>query len=270
MSFAIAFKASEGVVLAVDSRTTFTSQEPNTDLVFASTYDNAMKLLYTKKQSHIGAMTYGAGAINSLSPRTVHSYLPEFENYIRTQPRLSVLNFALLLRDFFNNAWASAAPNNPPGHIYFLVGGYNENEGHGRVYLTHVPNENIEPIEIRAADGDFGLCWGGVTTHAFHLLGGVGDQVLQQLRDLLSLTDEQCQNIQQTILNPLSVSIPYGFLPLQDCIDLSVFLIETTTKLMHFTSGVRSVGGPVDIAVITQKEGLRIVRQKRVTSSVLP
>ena len=58
--------------------------------------------------------------------------------------------------------------------------------------------------------------------------------------------------------------IPYQFLPLQDCVDLSIFLIRTTIKLQTWLVGVRGVGGAIDVATITRIEGFRAIQQKRI------
>ena len=61
-----------------------------------------------------------------------------------------------------------------------------------------------------------------------------------------------------------ALSIPYQFLPLQDCVDLSILLVETTAQLMEYTVGVRGVGGAIDVATITRAEGYKPIQVKRV------
>ena len=96
MSLAVAFKASEGIVLAADSRVTLTvgltlPGNPNNWLVPA-TYDNATKLLTVSGQKYVAASTYGVGVIGLQEPRTAHSLLPEFEAKLAPN-RLSVEDF---------------------------------------------------------------------------------------------------------------------------------------------------------------------------------
>ena len=99
MSLAVAFKASEGIVLAADSRVTLTdfkgqwvrTGNPNNWLVPA-TYDNATKLLTVSGQKYVAASTYGVGVIGLQEPRTAHSLLPEFEAKLAPN-RLSVEDF---------------------------------------------------------------------------------------------------------------------------------------------------------------------------------
>jgi hypothetical protein len=58
--------------------------------------------------------------------------------------------------------------------------------------------------------------------------------------------------------------IPYQFLPLQDCVDLAIFLIKTTATLQRWTTDVRGVGGATDVATITRTEGFRAIQEKRI------
>ncbi len=112
MSLGIAFKGPEGIVLAADSRVTLTTQiqpqaqlgqPPPPPMLLPSTYDNATKLLRVSGQDYAGAVTYGLGALGQREPRTAHSFIPEFEEELKTSnvSRLSVSDFGSRLSDFF-------------------------------------------------------------------------------------------------------------------------------------------------------------------------
>src|ERR1043166_7161045 len=111
MSLGIAFKGSEGIVLAADSRVTLTVQQPTPVagqiVLLPATFDNATKLLKVKGQEHVAAVTYGVGALGQAEPRTAHSYLPEFETELAVADvqRLGVQDFAQRLSDFFMQKW---------------------------------------------------------------------------------------------------------------------------------------------------------------------
>src|SRR5208337_92058 len=134
MSLAVAFKSAEGIVLAADSRVTLMGSlpmpnlpqvPPVTQVMLPATFDNATKLLSVKRQPHVGAVTYGQAAIGQQSPRTVSSFLPEFDAVIGDQ-RLPVEEFAQRLGAFFTNQWTAAAmPANPPlqNNMFFFIAG---------------------------------------------------------------------------------------------------------------------------------------------------
>jgi hypothetical protein len=78
------------------------------------------------------------------------------------------------------------------------------------------------------------------------------------------LNAAQTTNFRQNVLPSLAIPIPYQFLPLQDCVDLAIFLIKTTSTLQRWTTGVRGVGGAIDVATITRTDGFRPVQEKRI------
>jgi hypothetical protein len=61
----------------------------------------------------------------------------------------------------------------------------------------------------------------------------------------------------------LGIAIPWQFFPLQDCVDLSIFLVRTTITLQKWIVGVRGVGGAVDVVTITRIDGIQDVQVKQ-------
>jgi hypothetical protein len=84
------------------------------------------------------------------------------------------------------------------------------------------------------------------------------------VKNVLNLTDEQKEDLAHHLEGNLSARIPYQFLPLQDCVDLSVFLIRTTIELQTWVVDVRGVGGAIDVATITRIEGFKHIEQKTI------
>ena len=277
MSLVIAFKGPEGIVLAADSRVSLTAEMAGGQQVTA-TYDNATKLFGVASQTHVGVVTYGVGAFGARAPRTVNSFLPELEDSFEKKAkeatdgveRLSVQDFAEHLGQFFLERWTETMPEGAEGSIHFLVGGYDEGELYGRVFRLAIPGQPT-PDEQNAGTGEpgsFGVTWGGQLELTSRLVNGFDPQLIQRTKDFLDLTDEQSQDLHQHLKENLSLPIPYQFLPLQDCVDLSENLVKTTIGLQGFLVGNRGVGGPVDVAVVSRKLGFRTVRQKRVASDV--
>jgi hypothetical protein len=56
--------------------------------------------------------------------------------------------------------------------------------------------------------------------------------------------------------------IPIQAMALQDCVDLAVLFIKTTILGQNLTVGIRGVGGPIDVAIITRREGFKFVQKK--------
>ncbi len=50
-------------------------------------------------------------------------------------------------------------------------------------------------------------------------------------------------------------------MPIQDAIDFSIYAIKTTIDTMRFQARPKTVGGPIDVLLITP-EGARWIRRK--------
>lgn len=267
MSLGIAFKGSEGVVLAADSRVTLTvplpTQNPNQIYLLPATFDNATKLLNVKGQNYVAAVTYGLGAIGTGEPRTAHSYLSEFEVTLADENRLSVETFAKKLSEFFLDKWNRAGmPAQGPDaeQMVFLIGGFDEGAVYGRLFELCIPNRPV-PQEKHAAT--FGALFGGQREFVDRLLNGFDAMLPAIIKAELGLNPADEAKVKAKI-DELATKIPYQFLPLQDCVDLSVFLIRTTINLQTWQVGIRGVGGAIDVATITQAHGFKPLKQKTV------
>ncbi len=263
MSLGIVFKGPEGIVLAADSRVTLNAHLPNQNLIISATFDNATKLLRVKGQDYIGAVTYGMGALGEGTPRTAHSFIPEFEAKLSNESgdRLSVPDFADKISEFFLSQWTTSMPNNYQGpDMVFLVGGFDEGSPYGRAFEIGIPSR---PTPKEWHVNTFGPVWGGQREFTDRLIQGFDPRVLDIVKDTFGLSNDQQVELQDK-LKPLSVQIPYPFLPLQDCVDLSIFLVRTTMTIQTWQVGVRGVGGAIDVATITRTDGFKPVQLKRV------
>jgi hypothetical protein len=283
VSLGIAFKGPEGIVLAADSRVTLNTQvqgqgpEGPVSMLLPSTFDNATKLLKVKDQDYVGAITYGVGAITgpgatgSLEPRTAHSFIPEFEASLANAGRLSVEDFAKKLSKFFMARWTDAGTPALPGQdMIFLVGGYDKGAPYGRVFEIFIPSRP-DPRETLPGT-QFGATFGGQQQIVSRLIMGFDPSAPKIARDFLKIPAEVPQGQQDPLdaelKAKLSARIPWQFLPLQDCVHLSIFLIRATITLQKWTIDIRGVGGAVDVATITRTEGFKYVQQKAIVGEV--
>jgi hypothetical protein len=275
MSLAVVFKGAEGLVLAADSRVTLmaiATPVPPADgvqqgFVFApqvmpTYFDNATKLLSLKGHPYLGIVTYGQGAIGQDQPRMAHGYLPEFERWLAKlkTKRPSVRVVARELGRFFAERWTEAGMPDEGEPMVFLVAGFDVGSPHGRVYEVSVPNA---PAPVEQNTDGFGISWGGMTYLGERLLNGVAPRAIAVARDELGLTGEQANGLAARWERELGLSIPYQLLPLQDCIDLSTFLVDMTANVMTWTVGIQGVGGEVDVATITTTDGFQAIQQKK-------
>lgn len=276
MSLAVVIKGPEGVVLAADSRVTLQAQQKGGPLLPVN-YDNATKLLtFSKPHSNVGVVTYGVAVIGQ---RTAHSYIPEFEVCLRGElekankeelekairekrPLLEVETFARHLSKFYLDRWKKVMPNgwNGPGMV-FIVAGYDPGAAYGKVFLLEIPGRpNPEPRNPK--ENEFGMTWGGQLQVASRLIHGFDPEAIEIIQQTLAVDQSQLDQVRIALRQKLEFPIPFAALPLQDCIDLAMFLIRATMTAQGLAIGVRGVGGPIDVAVITRTDGLQYIQRK--------
>jgi len=258
MSLGIVIKGPEGIVLAAESRVTLTATPLGAPPIHIS-YDNAAKLLsFSPPNASIGAVTYGQAAIGL---RTAHSFAPEFEGSLPSA-RLTVHDFASRLSAFFLSQWQASVPAEYGGpNMTFVVAGFNQDEPYGRVYLIDIPRSPA-PLE-QTTSPDFGITWGGQREFVDRLIQGYDFRLPDVATATLQLTPDRRQAL-LAALQPLQMALPLQAMPLQDCVDLALFFIRTTISAQRLTVGIRGCGGPIDVATITRREGLRFVQRKEI------
>lgn len=263
MSLGVVIKGPEGVVLASDSRVTLEAQKEGGPVIHVN-FDNATKLLsFSEPHNYVGCITYGTAV---LGLRTAHSYVSEFEQRVLAgkEERLSVKEYAHELSNFFRERWAENMPEDYEGpNMTFVVGGYDPGAAYGKVFLFEIPGDP-SPKPRHTKNDDFGMTWGGQLEVASRLIHGFDPAVPNVVKETLNLDDKHTDKVYKRLREKLGYPIPYRILPLQDCVDLAIFLVRVTMTAQRLAIGVRGVGGPIDVAMITRTNGLEYVQQKSI------
>jgi hypothetical protein len=260
VSLGVVVKVPDGLVLAAESRVSVTLTLPS-GASYRATFDNATKVLaFGPPHTYVGVVTYGVGAI---ADRTAHSFVPEFEATLPAE-RLSVRAFAEELQRFFLEQWAAAAMP-PTPTLNFRVAGFDEDDPYGRVWGIDVPT-TVTPFEFLA--DHFGAEWGGQRAHVDRLFAGFDPRLLELLRDAVDLKP-LAMSLARKALDALDLPVPWNALPLQDGVDLAIFGIRATIISQTLSLGDRGCGGPIDVAVITRRDGLHWVQRKALVGESL-
>lgn len=258
MSLAVVVKGPEGLVLAADTRVTVTAQQPGTPSPIILNYDNTTKVLsFSAPHAWVGAVTYGEALIGT---RTAHSFVPELELKLCGQ-RHTVFDYAQLLSNFYRSRWEDAGlpSGTPNGGMSFIVGGYDENSPYGTVFLFNIPNA---PEPEPRNNPDFGMTWGGQLEITSRIIHGYDPLLFPLIRERLNMPDEAIRSLEDAIKPRFEYTIPYDVLPLQDCVDLAIFLIRTTITAQNIAIGMRGVGGAIEVATVTRTGGLKWIQRK--------
>jgi len=145
--------------------------------------------------------------------------------------------------------------------VSLIVAGY-DNDGVGRAYLTEVPDGPT--IERTTEIG--GPLWIGQTEVIVRIIKGFG----WEIRNLGFVKDAISKGIKvDDDLNKLEYIINWGTMTMQDALDFNVLMTKITENIQRFSDGtimnpggITGVGGYVNVAVITSKEGFRWINKK--------
>ena len=86
---------------------------------------------------------------------------------------------------------------------------------------------------------------------AFSLLYGYRSDVMRDLAKTLSIDDTKVVEALDSpkVLRPID-KLPVGVMPIQDAVDLAVFLASTQVQMERFLPGEPLCGGPIDVMVL--------------------
>ncbi|MFR8537609.1 MAG: hypothetical protein ACLVD1_14060 [Lacrimispora saccharolytica] len=226
MSFLIAVHVNEGIVLASDRRVTYT----NTQTIGTITVQR-IGIHSTNSTNKTFACPNGAGIATcgdaSLEGKPITGFIQEM---IRTKidKETPVENIPQIIVDYFNAL--STVPD-----THFIVAGYSMEEAEKKqlIYKINVKTKTIEPQNTSSQ----GATWDG---------------------EIATLT-RLIQNVAVKDVNGNYIDLPFedilwSYFTLQDAVDFARYAVETTIQTMRFKNVIETVGGKVDILIITPEE----------------
>lgn len=224
MSFLIAVYVNEGIVLASDRRTTYTNTQKSGENII-----QRIGVHLTNSTDKTFTCPNGAGISTcgeaSLLGKPITGYI---QDMIRTKisEEVAVKEIPQIIIEYFNALQEVPDTN-------FIVAGYNNSPNGEKcqmLYKLNIKSKQIESIDT----SNQGAIWEGETYTLSRLL----------------------QNIAIKTSNGTYVDLPFeeilwGYFTLQDAVDFARYAVETTIQTMHFKNVIETVGGSVDILVIT-------------------
>jgi 20S proteasome alpha/beta subunit len=146
--------------------------------------------------------------------------------------------------------------------VDILVSGYND-DGTTQTYELRCPGE----ITLERDVEEYGSTWVGQGDVVSRIILGYDSKMLNM--PVFQRNNNQ-KNELITQLHGLEYNIQWGLMTLQDAINLAVFLIKSTQMIQRYADGinmdigdVQNVGGPIDIAVIRDGEGIEWINKKQ-------
>lgn len=225
----------EGIVMASDSRLSISSL--NGEIKSMNT-DTATKLFLLEKHK-IGISTRGEGFLNKIS---IPSHIKNFiEKEITDNDDIITISNKLL--EYIKNI--SVLNEN----ITFHLAGYKK-ENKLSVPYVYVLNTKFNLIKrINIDSGNkiyYGLRWSGQL------------DILDCILNSVTITDEKGN---EQIIREVA-PILWEAMTLQDAVDFSIYAIRTTIDTMRFQARPKTVGGPIDVLLISPEEAKFIQKKK--------
>ena len=226
MSFLIAVHVNEGIVLASDRRTTYT----NTQTIDNKTIQR-IGIHITNSTDKTFICPNGAGVSccgdASILGKPITGFIQDIIRSEISEDSL-VENMPPLIIDYFNKL--SEIPDTS-----FIVAGYDSTGGKKaqKIYKLNVKSKKIDRVDTTLQ----GATWEGEIVTLMRLLQNVA--IKTEDNKYLDLPYEE---------------ILWNYFTLQDAIDFARYAVETTIQTMRFKNVVETVGGAVDVLVITPDE----------------
>jgi hypothetical protein len=268
MTIAVSIKVNDGVVLAADSAATIMSRAPGGQAAVWNVYDNANKIFNLRKGSPIGAISWGSGSVGHASVSTLakdfRRTITEGDEEQGIDPHnYTVEDVARRFKAFiFDGHYQKAFKDwKEKPALGFMVVGYSTGQPLAEEWKFDIRDgECKDPYRVRQAD-ECGITWNGEVEAIFRIFVGHSTG-LERVLSEEGLEGETVDRIMKACRERLVAPMVVPPMPIQDAINLAVFLVETTIGFSRFAPGAPTVGGPIEVAAITKHEGFRWVRRK--------
>lgn len=257
MTIAIALRTNVAIVLAADSKLTtrgIGGLDANGNPVWIEqTYDNATKIV---QDLHGDAIAVVAGSVG-LGSTSIMDYLATSAVPLSTDPanqNTQIETFAEDLANLRAAYWKqSKVPEKQWPSAVILLGVASPSSQEPMAWRILLHGEKPEVLQILQTP----LLWlEGSYVNAWSLLYGFHPEVISAIGRELKVAGQAIgedviyQALQQlTALRPVD-QLSLGVMPIQDAIELAVFLATTQVQMERFLPGNPRCGGPIDVVVL--------------------
>lgn len=154
--------------------------------------------------------------------------------------------------------------------LSIVVAGYNKDGSH-KSFIVYVPGKVQEKRNSKKKGMEYGASWVGQTGTLVRIIKGFEPRMFDFVPFAKEATKQYGLPEIEKQISGLEYAISWGTMTLQDAIDFSVLVINTTAAIQRFSDGIKAdpgdipgVGGRVDVAVITPNNGFIWVSKKSI------
>jgi len=243
MSLIIVTYVPEGIVMASDSRQSVTIEGKSAEgkgFKVETVNSDAVNKTFLLETRQVGISNYGEDLLNGVP---MASYIKGFiEEELIDADDASTIPQKLV--EYFRKPF-------PNANVGFHVAGYKKEDRTSvpYVYHCHVARNTVERKNAKEDDGSliYGAAWAGQI------------DVLACILNAVVIKDEKGND---KVVRAPAAPIVWDAMSLQDAIDFSIYAIRTTIDTMRFQARQKSVGGPIDVLLLTPEKAEWIQNKK--------
>lgn len=257
MTVIVSVKINDGIVMAADSASTFSNSQ---------VYEHAEKIVNLVKGLPIGVMVTGDGGIGSESLTTLlkdlRKRLGDKQDSMYLDPAsFTMATVAQRLHDFLFREKSMRLGGT--ANILLRICGYSAGRPLPEVWQIQLEGATShEALEI-LSEGVFGINWDGQYDALNRLILGTPTN-FEQIAVDSGMQQADANNLGAAVRGKAQETLAIPTMPIQDAIDLARYLVEVAIGFTKFsiTKQPKTVGGSIEIAVITKHEGFHWVQHK--------
>lgn len=264
MTVCIAVQVNDCIVFAADSATSLVGADGNGTLSITNIYNHGKKLFCLHKGLPVMAMTCGMG---NLAGSSIEVLGKDLRALLTSDPKYQVDPTSYTMEEIAEKAFQFFVelyePNKPAGpHAFELfIGGIPAGSRQGETWKFAFHNGEVIKPAVQLGQGNCGIQWAGQPEAVNRLVLGFSGALPEVLKEA-GIEEPQLSQLVQSVRTKTQAELWHPAMPVQDAIDLAVFLVETTIDFTKFLPGANTVGGAVDVATVTRHEGFKWVRRK--------
>jgi hypothetical protein len=253
LTLILAIQVQDGVVLASDSAMAH----------HGHVYYNAEKILPIARGWPIGVAICGDGAIGSSS---LSNLMKEFETRLsQKSTRLdrahyTIKDVVLRLGEFLEDF---ATTHETPTNTTLIVTGYSAGDDLPQTWNLRLTGGKISEAATIWDRHAYGVNWDGQGACIHRLLMDLElpsrqSEPISDARAFKAHKDVEGHSVDSPVL------VTPG-MPILDAVEIAQFLMETSITFERYRADQdkRTIGGPIDLAVVTQHNGFRWIQRKR-------
>lgn len=268
MTVALAVKVNDGIVLASDSATTIGAPDAATGSYrVLNIYNHGTKIFRLHKDLPLGAITWGLGNVGSASLKILAKDFRQelMDGTTSFNPaNYTVEEVANLFKQFMYDRHYEPTFRDPQHRpvMGFKIAGYASKKSSGEVWNLLFGEAGVQGPILEISENTAGIAVEGTPQPVRRLMLGFDPEEFVPVLSEVGLSPDQVQAVITCARSRLTRHLVHPSMPIQDAIDLAIFLEHTTAQFTRFRAGPDTVGGPLEVAALTKYEGFKWIHRK--------